>query len=121
MTDLDVVLSALNHPIRRSILRAIVDDPRSASSLSREFGRDLGTVSYHLNHVLAQEHEMVELVDAVQKRGALEKFFKLKADALKHRPGEPQQGEQGQMSMEECVLAIVLGVLPPPDVGLPGS
>ena len=52
---LDRVLRALGHPLRRRILRALVDGNGSASTLSKEFRVSLGTVSYHLNQILAKE------------------------------------------------------------------
>jgi DNA-binding transcriptional ArsR family regulator len=77
-STLDRVLSALNHPIRRRILRDLAAGPASASRLSRSFGIELGVVSYHLNTVLAKQCEVVELVESVPRRGSMEKIYRLR-------------------------------------------
>lgn len=74
---LDRVLRALNHPVRRRILRAISRRPASASALASAFEEEVGLISYHLNQVLARECGVVELVDTVARRGALEKIYAL--------------------------------------------
>jgi DNA-binding transcriptional ArsR family regulator len=107
---LDRVLRALNHPLRRRILRTLVDGRASASTLSRELKENLGVVSYHLNQVLGRECEIIELVETVPRRGALEKFYRLKFQALTE--GDPgQAGEDGEgprmMSLEECFIVAV--------------
>jgi DNA-binding transcriptional ArsR family regulator len=105
---LDRVLHALNHPVRRQILRALTQGSGSASSLAREFKMSLGVVSYHLNQVLANECEVVELVAMVPRRGAVEKFYKLKRDALTGLASELEvQGPLRGLSLEECLLAGV--------------
>lgn len=107
---LDRVLRALNHPIRRRVLRALVDGTGSATTISQKTGMDLSLVSYHLSQVLAKECDMVELVDTVPRRGAVEKFYRLKFHALSDAdPGSPQ-GEQPssrRMSFEECFIVAV--------------
>jgi DNA-binding transcriptional ArsR family regulator len=101
---LDRVLSALNHPVRRRILRELVDGPGSASTLSRRFKLDLGVVSYHLNKVLDRQCKVVELVDTVPRRGSVEKIYRLRvASAL----DLPAAGEAG--SSEETIWAMALG------------
>jgi DNA-binding transcriptional ArsR family regulator len=107
---LDRVLRALNHPLRRRILRALVDGTGSASTLSKEFKVPLGAVSYHLNQVLARECGIVELVETVPRRGALEKIYRLKFQALTE--GDPIHGGEAQeglrmMSLEECFIVAV--------------
>jgi DNA-binding transcriptional ArsR family regulator len=110
---LDRVLRALNHPIRRGILRVLVDGSGSANTISKELKIGLGVVSYHLRQVLAQECEVVELVKTVPRRGALEKFYRLRFQAL-------TEGESGQdagakddspapraMSLEESFIVAV--------------
>lgn len=107
---LDRVLRALNHPIRRRILRALVDGTGSATTISQKTGMELSLVSYHLSQVLAKECDIVELVDTVPRRGALEKFYRLKFHAL----SESDPGEEGgplpsprRMSFEECLILAV--------------
>lgn len=75
----DRVLRALNHPVRRRILQELSEGPASASTLAKRFGEELGMVSYHLNQVLAKECGVVELVDTIARRGALEKIYGLDA------------------------------------------
>jgi DNA-binding transcriptional ArsR family regulator len=109
-TPLDRVLRALNHPVRRRILRALIDGEASASALSRQLRIDLGVVSYHLNQVLGRECEVIELTRTIPRRGAVEKFYRLRFQALtegdskrarKHRDG-PRV-----MSLEECFIVAV--------------
>jgi len=107
---LDRVLRALNHPVRRRVLRALVDREGSASTLSRELKLELGVVSYHLNQVLARECEVVELIDSVPRRGAIEKFYRLKFQALTE--GDSAQEDSARegprmMSIEECFIVAV--------------
>ncbi len=68
-SPLDRVLHALGHPVRRRILRSLVRRNGSASAMAKELEMDLSVVSYHLNQVLAKECAVVELVDAVERRG----------------------------------------------------
>jgi DNA-binding transcriptional ArsR family regulator len=109
-SPLDRVLRALNHPVRRRILRVLVEGSGSASTLSRELREDLGVVSYHLNQVLAKECDVVELVESIPRRGAIEKFYRLKFQALTEgdpgRDGDAQDGPR-RMSLEECFIVAV--------------
>jgi DNA-binding transcriptional ArsR family regulator len=107
---LDRVLRALNHPIRRRVMRVLVDGPGSATTISQVIGMDPGVVSYHLSQVLAKECDIVELFDSVPRRGAVEKFYRLKLHAL----SEADPGEEGgaapasrRMSFEECLIVAV--------------
>lgn len=110
---LDRVLRALNHPIRRGILRILVDGSGSANTISKELGISLGVVSYHLRQVLAQECEVVELERTAPRRGALEKFYRLRFQALTE--GESSQGDDAEddskgpraMSLEESFIVAV--------------
>lgn len=109
-SPLDRVLRALNHPIRRRILRVMVDGTGSASTISRKIDMELGVVSYHLNQVLAKECDIVELVDTVPRRGAIEKIYRLKFHAL--TVGDPGAGDEDRklprrMSLEECFIVAV--------------
>lgn len=110
VAPLDRVLRALNHPIRRRILRALVDEKASASALAKKLKLNLGLVSYHLNQVLAKECEVVELVEWVPRRGAVEKIYSLRFHALTE--GDPAQGGDAgagpwAMSLEECFIVAV--------------
>lgn len=107
-TPLDRVLRALNHPIRRRILRVLVDGTGSASTISKELKMNLGVVSYHLNQVLAKECDVVELVESLPRRGAIEKFYRLKFQAAPKRRGGRKGAESPsrmrRMSLEECFI-----------------
>ncbi|HEU5064066.1 MAG TPA: winged helix-turn-helix domain-containing protein [Solirubrobacterales bacterium] len=107
---LDRVLRALNHPVRRRIMRALVDGEASASALSRQLGIDLGVISYHLNQVLARECDVVELTRTVPRRGALEKFYRLRFQALTEgdsiQTAARPDGSRA-MSLEECFIVAV--------------
>jgi DNA-binding transcriptional ArsR family regulator len=109
-SPLDRVLHALGHPVRRQILRSLVRRDGSASAISRELELDLSVVSYHLNQVLARECGVVELVEAVERRGALEKIYALDFEALGGgsplRRLEPEEGVR-PMSVEECFIVAV--------------
>lgn len=73
---------ALGHPYRRKILRALMREPGSATSLSRAFDDRLGSIAYHLIEILYKECDVVEVVQVNQRRGANEKVFILKPDAF---------------------------------------
>lgn len=104
---LDRVLRALSSPIRRRILRALVDESLSASKLSKMLDLGLGVVSYHLNQVLAKDCEVVELTGSIPRRGAIEKFYGLRFQALTEADRRGDGGPEGmrRMSIEECFIA----------------
>jgi len=107
---LDRVLRALNHPVRRGILRALVDGPGSATTLSRQLKLELGLVSYHLNQVLAKDCGIVELVDSIPRRGAIEKVYRLKFEE-----------DRGKRSFEESFIIDVIAMDSPAFKNLEGS
>jgi DNA-binding transcriptional ArsR family regulator len=123
-SPLDRVLHALGHPVRRQILRSLVKRDGSASAISKELELDLSVVSYHLNQVLARECGVVELVEAVERRGALEKIYALKFEAL--GGGDPFRrlgADEGirPMSVEECFIVAVSAMEEAPFGDPPGS
>jgi DNA-binding transcriptional ArsR family regulator len=73
--DTSPLIAALNHSLRRQILRKIDEDEAttSARQLARELGMPIGNVSYHLQ-VLAKL-DVLRQVDARQVRGAKEYFY----------------------------------------------
>jgi len=73
--DTTLLISALNHPLRRRILRKIDEDGgvTSARQLARELGLPIGNVSYHLQ-VLAKL-DVLQQTHARQVRGAREYFY----------------------------------------------
>lgn len=123
-SPLDRVLHALGHPVRRQILRSLVRRDGSASAISKELDLDLSVVSYHLNQVLARECGVVELVEAVERRGALEKIYALKFEALgggdPFRRLEPDEGIR-PMSVEECFIVAVSAMEEAPFGDPPGG
>lgn len=123
-SPLDRVLHALGHPVRRQILRSLVRRDGSASSISKGLDLDLSVVSYHLNQVLARECGVVELVETVERRGALEKIYALRFEALgggdPFRRMEPGEGIR-PMSVEESFIVAVSAMEEAPFGDLPGS
>jgi DNA-binding transcriptional ArsR family regulator len=109
----DRVLSALNHPVRRDILRELASSPNSASKLAKTFEMDLGVVSYHLNNVLAKQCKVVELVDTVPRRGSIEKIYELRVGSSQGlvAAGKPGSKEEAMwtMSMAESLLEAAGG------------
>ncbi len=91
----DRVLRALNHPVRRRILQELSEGPASASTLAKRFDAELGMVSYHLNQVLAKECGVVELVDTIARRGALEKIYGLNTRVWEQLAHSPEPGAEG--------------------------
>lgn len=70
----DNLLAALNHPLRRRILRAIDGDEASPAELAKRLSVPLTTVSYHVR-VLAH-YEALKLVRTKSVRGAVEHFYR---------------------------------------------
>ena len=70
------VIAALNHPLRRTIMRLFLGgSPTSPVAIARELDGSLNLVSYHVK-ILA-DNEVVRLVKTEPRRGALEHFFEL--------------------------------------------
>jgi len=73
--DLQALLTALKHELRRRILRAMADgEPTSPCELSRQLGASISNVSYHVR-VLAG-YAIVESVEDRQVRGATQHFYR---------------------------------------------
>jgi DNA-binding transcriptional ArsR family regulator len=73
-TDENELLIALRHPLRRQILRAMVEnDPISPRQISDELKEPLSNVSYHVR-VLA-DCGAVALVDTTPVRGSMQHFY----------------------------------------------
>lgn len=68
-------IAALNHPLRRHILRILGEtEIASATEIARQKELRLGNVAYHVK-VLA-DLEVLELVHRRKVRGAFEKFYR---------------------------------------------
>ncbi len=111
-TKLDRILRALNHPIRRRILGTLADHPGSASSMAEEFGLELSVVSYHLNRVLADGCNAVDLVKMIPRRGSLEKIYGLNAELWSGLSLTAQTSGKAPRALEmlspgECFLQAV--------------
>lgn len=81
-SELDLLLHALNHPLRRRIIRALIVENASAKVLAGSFGAKAPSVSYHLNQVLAKECGVVRVVDTIQRRGGIEKIYAIREKRL---------------------------------------
>lgn len=73
---------ALQHPLRRRILSALVAGRGSASMLSKDFGQPLSRVTYHLSDILDRECKVVEVVERIPRGGANETLYAVKVDAF---------------------------------------
>lgn len=112
-SELDRILNAFGHPVRRLILGELIDGPASASMISRSFRLDLGVVSYHLGRVLAKQCEVVELVDSVPRRGSVEKLYGLRLEGPIDlpAPGEPGSWDElvWTMALAQCLFEAIKG------------
>lgn len=110
-SPLDRILHSLSHPVRRRILRSLADHPGSASSLAAEFEMHLSPVSYHLNRVLAEDCNVVDLVEMIPRRGSVEKLYTLKGEVWAGgSTGTSPRAERGPpraMAPGECFLEAV--------------
>jgi DNA-binding transcriptional ArsR family regulator len=69
----DQLLRALNHSLRRRILRLMNGETKSPGALAAELGEPLPSVSYHVR-VLC-ECDVLRLVRAQPVRGSIEHFY----------------------------------------------
>jgi DNA-binding transcriptional ArsR family regulator len=77
--DAGQLIAAMNHPLRRRILRYLRRDRTvSAARLSRSLNVPLGNVCYHVK-ILA-ELEVLQLVSMRRVRGARESFYRPSLD-----------------------------------------
>lgn len=103
-TPLDRFAYAIRHPLRRRILRALVGEPGSATTLARAFHLPVPEVSYHLNRVLDQQCGVLEMVDSVRIRGSVEKFYVVSREGV----WLPMPGPELPASVERCGRSISL-------------
>lgn len=67
-------IKAMNHPLRASLLRILVERTSSPAEMARELDEDLSNVSYHTKQLV--ELGCAELVSTRPVRGALEHFYR---------------------------------------------
>src|SRR3954471_13606095 len=67
-------IKAMNHPLRASLLRVLVERTSSPAEMARELDEDLSNVSYHTKQLV--ELGCAELVSTRPVRGALEHFYR---------------------------------------------
>jgi DNA-binding transcriptional ArsR family regulator len=78
-TDDNELLIALRHPLRRQILRSMVEhDPISPREISDDLKEPLSNISYHVR-VLA-DCGAIELVDTAPVRGSMQHFYSTTID-----------------------------------------
>ena len=79
----ELLIAALNHPLRRKLLRALhnADDARSPMQLSKTIEANVSNVDYHVK-VLESLGAVVKTGDR-QVRGAREHFFASKVSSHK--------------------------------------
>lgn len=68
------LVKALAHPLRARALAIFNERVTSPAELSRQFGKPLGNVSYHVNKL--EQFGCIELVKEVPRRGATEHFYR---------------------------------------------
>jgi DNA-binding transcriptional ArsR family regulator len=75
--DAQGVLIALRRPIRRRIMRALVDQPEatplSPKQLANRFDMPLSNVGWHVRVLV--ERKMIRLVDEQPSSGSIEHFY----------------------------------------------
>jgi DNA-binding transcriptional ArsR family regulator len=76
------LIHALNHPLRRLILKELIRRPASASMLSVDLDVPLSNVSYHMCEVLKKECKALVLVERIPRRGAIETVYRLNSSLL---------------------------------------
>jgi DNA-binding transcriptional ArsR family regulator len=74
--DTPELIAALNHPLRRRIMRAYLDgrfQTASATQLAKEMEMPLGNVAYHVKTLARLD--VLQLVRREKVRGAEERFY----------------------------------------------
>lgn len=88
------LIRTLNHPLRVRILSILNERTSSPSDLAEELNVSLSDTSYHVRQLL--EADQIELVKRVQRRGAVEHYYRgvrralIPPDAWKHLPESVQ-------------------------------
>jgi len=73
--DMDRLLAELKHPLRRQLLRLMIDaDPISPVELAKKTGASVSRVAYHVR--VLDSCGAIELVTTKQTRGTIQHFFR---------------------------------------------
>lgn len=98
MINYALIGEALLHPMKKAILKAMESNQGAAGrhavfspkQLSKLLGEPLGNVSYHVNDLAGRSKDskfidspFLVLVDTQQRRGALERLYRLSPKAVK--------------------------------------
>lgn len=75
-TEEQRVSHLVNHPVRLDSFVTLSERKASPNELSAEQGVSLGTVAHHVTELVKED--LIELVGTVQRRGALEHFYRAK-------------------------------------------
>ncbi len=68
------IVKMISHPLRLQILRHLEDHVASPTAMAELFNVPVGTASYHTREL--RKLGMIELVRKVQRRGAIEHFYR---------------------------------------------
>jgi DNA-binding transcriptional ArsR family regulator len=69
-------IKAFDHPLRRKVLEKLQDEVTSPVRMAIALGEPLVNVSYHTKVLF--DHDCIELVTTVPRRGAVEHFYRAK-------------------------------------------
>jgi len=99
-------IKAMNHPLRATLLRILVERTSSPAEMARELDEDLSNVSYHTKQLV--ELECAELVSTRPVRGALEHFYRA---TERHQLYIDEWDELDPMMAENIVSEIMQKIL----------
>lgn len=94
-------LNALSNSKRLMILKALVNEPLSASALAKQVGLKSSQLYYHLNELTALE--LVEVVEEKQVRNLIERTYRATArhySLASHLLPQQDGGEQAMKTLE---------------------
>lgn len=85
MADSQDLLTAVHHPMRRSILRVMLaqDEPLSPVQISKRLAVSLSNLSYHIR--VLNELDVLRLEDTQPVRGSLMHLYRLPAEVKKSK------------------------------------
>lgn len=95
-------IKAMNHPLRATLLRILVERTSSPAEMARELDEDLSNVSYHTKQLV--ELECAELVSTRPVRGALEHFYR----ATERHLVDTEEWEDLDPMMAENILSEIV-------------